>query len=92
MARSRVPARVLNKLLRECAALTPQCEQCVIGEVVEIPVDGTGCNWHVSVIQGGHCGECLAAMTDFILDLRANFLLLPPEQTDPTMLTNWAGL
>ena len=90
MARSKLPARVLNKLLQDCATHTPQCAQCLIGSVVEIPVDETGCNWKVSVIQGGHCGECLAAMADFIVALREQFTLETLDDMDPTLLTTWA--
>lgn len=92
MARSKVPARILNKMLRDCASHTPQCVQCAIGPVVEIPPDETGCNWKVSMIQGGHCFECLDAMADFIAGLRAEFLLETGDDIDPTLLTTWAVL
>ena len=90
MTRSIVSARVLNKLLQECAAMTPQCKQCAVGSVVETPVDETGCNWKVSLIQGGHCGDCLAAMSDFIDGLRTHFFLNTSD-TETTSITAWAG-
>jgi len=89
MARTTVPAAHLDKMLKERAVLTPECERCVIGDVVEIPPDETGCNWRVSQIQGSGCFDCLAAMGDFIEGLRAQFLLEVDDDMDPTLLTTW---
>ena len=80
MARSTVPAKVLNRLLQDCATHTAECKLCRLGPVVEIPVDEIGCDWKVSRFEGSHCGECLIAMHDFVAALREQF----------TLLTTWA--
>ena len=90
MARTKVSATALNRLLQERAANTPECAQCVIGNVVETIVDETGCNWRVSRIQGSGCIDCLEVMGAFVEGLRAEFLLDLGNDMDPTLLTTWA--
>ena len=90
MARSRVPAKTLDRLLVDVKNATPQCADCSIGPVVETRPDASGCNWTVSRIEGPHASDCLLAIADFIVDMRQNFLVERSEGDDPTLLTTWA--
>ena len=81
MTRQLISIKALNLLIADLAKFTQDCRQCTVGSVVTIPPDDSGCNWKLSRIDGGHCGDCFSSLLPTIYYLRSQIQIAP--ESDP---------